>query len=266
MKAVRYHTDLKWLHLYITRWLKAPMQMPDGSLSPRDRGTPQGGVISPLLANIFLHHAFDKWMERMFPNVPFERYADDAITHCTTKEQATEVLEAIRVRLKECGLELHPEKTRIVYCKDADRKGSHEYEKFDFLGFTFRPRMSKSRYGKFFTNFTPAIGDKAIKRIKKEIRSWQIHLRSDKELDDLASMFNPKVQGWINYYGKFYISMMYPYLRNIEFDLIRWAMRKYKGLRRHRERAKFWLGRVARREPRLFAHWKLGLMSPPLAE
>lgn len=262
MKAVRYHTDLKWLHLYISRWLKAPMQMPDDSLSPRDRGTPQGGVISPLLANIFLHHAFDSWMARTFPKVPFERYADDAITHCTTEEQAKEVLEAIRARLKECGLELHPEKTRIVYCKDADRKGSHEYEKFDFLGFTFRPRLSKSRYGNVFVNFSPAIGDKAIKRIKKEIRSWKIHLRSDKELEDLARMFNPKVQGWINYYGTFYISAMYPYLCNIEGDLIGWAKRKYKGLKGHRKRAKYWLGQVARRTPKLFAHWRLGLVSP----
>jgi len=171
-------------------------------------------------------------------------------------------LEAIRKRLEECGLDLHPEKTKIVYCKDVDREGSHEHESFDFLGYTFRPRLSKNKYGKTFVNFTPAISNKAANGIRKEIRSWNIHLRSDKNLTDLARMFNVQVQGWVNYYGRYYKSAMYPFLRNIEAYLIRWATRKYKRLRRHRRRAKYWLGRIRRREPNLFVHWRLGLGSP----
>ena len=172
------------------------------------------------------------------------------------------MLEAIRIRLKECGLELHPEKTKIVYCKDVDRKGSYEHESFNFLGYTFRPRLSKNKYGKNFVNFTPAISQQAANRIRKEIRSWKIHLRSDKNIMDLARMFNAQVQGWVNYYGRYYKSAMYPFLRNIERFLIRWATRKYKRLRGHKRRAKYWLGSVRKREPRLFVHWRMGLGSP----
>jgi len=261
MKAVRFHTKEKWIHLYVERWLKAPLQQKDGQLVERGKGTPQGGVISPLLANIFMHHAFDKWMERHFPYVKFERFADDVLAHCQSQKQAEKVLEAIRKRLKECGLELHPEKTKIVYCKDADRKGSHEHESFDFLGYTFRPRLSKNKHGKTFVNFTPAISNKAANRIRKEIRSWKMHLRSDKNLTDLAKMFNAHVQGWVNYYGRYYKSAMYPFLRNMERYLIRWATRKYKRLRGHKKRARYWLGRICQREPNLFVHWKLGLGS-----
>lgn len=261
MKAVRFHTKEKWIHLYVERWLKAPLQQKDGQLVKRDKGTPQGGVISPLLANIFMHHAFDKWMERHFPYVKFERFADDVLAHCQSLKQAEKVLEAIRKRLKECGLELHPEKTKIVYCKDADRKGSHEHESFEFLGYTFRPRLSKNKHGKTFVNFTPAISNKAANRIRKEIRSWRMHLRSDKNLTDLARMFNAHVQGWVNYYGRYYKSAMYPFLRNMERYLIRWATRKYKRLRGHKKRATYWLGRIRRREPNLFVHWRLGLGS-----
>ncbi len=262
MKAVRFHTEEKWIHLYVERWLKASLQEKDGQLIKRDKGTPQGGVISPLLANIFMHHAFDKWIERHFPKVKFERFADDALLHCHSLKQAKKVLEAIKDRLKECGLELHLEKTKIVYCKDVDRKESHDHESFEFLGYTFHPRLSKNRYGKTFVNFTPAISNDAANKIRKEIRSWKIHLRSDKNLTDLARMFNVYVHGWVNYYGRYYKSAMYPFLRNIERNLICWATRKYKRLRGHKRRAKHWLGRVRRREPSLFAHWRLGLGSP----
>ena len=182
--------------------------------------------------------------------------------HCSSKMTAEKVQEAIRVRLKECGLELHLDKTKIVYCKDVDRKGSHEYESFDFLGYTFRPRLSKNRKGKMFVNFTPAISRKAAKRIKKEIRSWKLHLRSDKNIGDLARMFNSVVQGWVNYYGRYYKSAMYPYLRNIEQYLTRWVMRKYKRYQGHKRRARKWLGCVRKREPKLFVHWRIGLGSP----
>lgn len=262
MKAVRFHTDEKWIHLYVERWLKAPLQQDDGTLIKRDRGTPQGGVASPLLANIFMHHAFDDWMKRKFPWVKFERYADDILAHCSSRQQAEKLLEAIRIRLKECGLELHSEKTKIVYCKDADRRGSHKYESFDFLGYTFRPRLSKNKWGKCFVGFSPAISNQAANRIRDEIRSWKIHLRSDKNITDLAKMFNAQVQGWVNYYGKFYKSAMYPFLRNMERNLTRWVTRKYKRFRGHRRRATRWLGRVRKREPNLFVHWKLGLGSP----
>jgi RNA-directed DNA polymerase len=195
LKAVLKHTDLRWVLLYVRRWLEAPLQREDGTLIARDRGTPQGSAISPLLANLFLHYAFDRWMAREFPGCPFERYADDAVIHCATEAQARQVLGALRERMAEVGLELHPDKTRIVYCKDADRRGSHEHERFDFLGYTFRPRLSKSRHGKHFVNFSPAVSDDARKAISLEIRSWHIVRRSDKTLSDLARMFNPIVAG-----------------------------------------------------------------------
>ena len=161
--------------LYIERWLKAPVQEEDGQLVQREKGTPQGGVISPLLANLFLHYAFDRWMaKRSIRKLPFERYADDAIVHCRTEGEAQEVRAAIAARLQECGLELHPEKTKIVYCKDDDRRRTYPNEKFDFLGYTFRPRRSKNRKGKYFINFSPAVSDKAVKAIRAEIRSWNL--------------------------------------------------------------------------------------------
>jgi RNA-directed DNA polymerase len=262
MKAIKFHTDEKWIHLYVERWLKAPIQMKDGELIERTRGTPQGGVASPLLANIFMHHAFDDWMKKQFPAVKFERFADDILTHCSSRKQAEKVLEAIRTRLKECGLELHPDKTKIVYCKDKDRKGSYEHESFNFLGYTFRPRSAKNKMGNIFVGFSPAISNEAATRIKKEIRSWKIHLRSDKNITDLAKMFNAQVQGWVNYYGRYYKSAMYPSLRNMERYLTRWVTRKYKRYKGHKQRAKEWLGRVRKREPKLFVHWRLGLGSP----
>lgn len=261
MKAVRYHTPEKWNQLYVERWLKAPLELENGELIERESGVPQGGVLSPLLANIFMHHAFDEWMKRKHPAIRFERYADDAIAHCSSQEEAEKVLEAIKERLKACGLELNPEKTKIVYCKDEDRKGRYENESFDFLGYTFRPRLSMNRWGKTFVNFTPGISKQAANSVKKEIRSWKIHLRSDKNLTDLARMFNRQVQGWVNYYGRYYKSAMYPILRNIERNLVRWVMRKYKRLKGHKRRAMNWLGRVRKREPNLFVHWKMGLGS-----
>lgn len=262
MKAIRFHTDEKWVHLYVERWLKSPMQKKDGTLIERKLGASQGGSISPLLSNIFMHHVFDDWMRRHFPAVKFERYVDDSVVHCSTLKQAEKLLEAIRARLKECGLELHPEKTKIVYCKDDGRPSSYEHEKFDFLGYTFRARLSKNKYGQTFVNFTPAISNQAAKRIRKEIRSWRLHLRSDKNITDLARMFNAKVQGWINYYGRYYKSAIYPSLKSIERFLVRWVTRKYKRFKGHRKRAKYWLGHVRKREPRLFVHWRIGLGSP----
>jgi len=259
MRAVRKHTDSAWMLLYIDRWLKAPAQLTDGTLVPRQKGTPQGGVISPLLANLFLHYAFDIWMQRTFPQHPFARYADDVVAHCKTESEAWELRCAIAKRLAQCKLELHPDKTRIVYCKDDSRRGHYSNEKFDFLGFTFRPRRSKNRWGKFFIGFIPAVSDQAAKTMRCTMRSWRVHLRSYMALDDLARMFNPVLRGWINYYGSYYKSALYPIFRHLDRSLTRWAVRKFKKLRDHRRRATHWLRRIARREPNLFAHWQLGV-------
>ncbi len=257
MRAVRHHTQEKWVLLYIERWLRAEVQLPDGSLQQRERGTPQGGVVSPLLANLFLHYTFDAWMQRTYPQIPFERYADDAVCHCRSKEEAEDLRAALERRFADCRLELHPEKTKIVYCKDDDRRLEYPCTSFDFLGYTFRPRRSKNRWGKYFINFSPAISNKAAKAIRQEVRGWRLQLRSDKDLDDLARMFNAVIRGWINYYGAFYKSALYPALLHIDRKLARWATRKFKRLRRHRRRAEQWLRRVARRQPGLFAHWRL---------
>ena len=257
MRAVRKHTDCPWVLLYIERWLRAPVQMADGSLVGRERGTPQGGVVSPTLANLFLHYAFDMWMRRTHPDIPFERYADDAICHCRTEEQAVALRAALEKRFADCGLTLHPDKTKIVYCKDDDRRGNHLTHKFDFLGYTFRPRLARRRAGKIGVSFSPAVSDKALKAIRQTVRRWSLHQRSDKALEDLARMFNSHIRGWINYYGRFYPSALYPTLRHIDAILARWAERKFKSLRRHKTRAIHWLERIARSQTRLFAHWAL---------
>ena len=259
-RAVAHHTDVPWLRLYISRWLRAPVQMSDGTLEPRTRGTPQGGVISPLLANLFLHYAFDVWMRRTFPQCPFERYADDGVVHCRTKAEAQAVVEAIRGRFAQCHLELHPTKTRIVYCKDDGRPGEYEHVQFDFLGYTFQPRLAKNRWGKFFVSFLPAISTKAAKAIRKTIRDWRLSTRwSNHRLEDLARFVNPVVRGWMNYYGRFYRSWCVQVLRHLDEALAAWVRRKFKRFRRRERASVHWLGRIARREPHLFVHWQLGI-------
>jgi RNA-directed DNA polymerase len=257
LRAVRKHTDCPWVLLYVERWLKAPVQLEDGTLEPRERGTPQGSVISPLLSNLFLHYTFDRWMARNHPDVPFERFADDALCHCVSEAQAKILKEALETRFAECGLQLHPEKTKIVYCKDDDRRGNSKNESFDFLGYSFRARRSKNRFGKFFVNFSPGVSNAATKAIREEIRRWQLRCRIDKWIDDLARMFNPVIRGWITYYGRYYKSALYPTFRYLDQCLANWAMAKYKRLRRHRQRAGHWVSKTALRDPRLFAHWPL---------
>lgn len=257
MKAVRWHTDDKWVLLYIERWLKAPISMMDGTQVYPEKGTPQGGVASPLLANLFLHYAFDKWMERENPAIPFERYADDVVCHCESGTQAEELREQLTKRMSEVGLELHPEKTKIVYCKDSNRSEKFNCISFDFLGYTFRPRRSKNKQGKFFISFAPAISNEAAKAIRKISRNWCWSRWTNKDLEDLASMFNPVMQGWINYYGRFCGSALNPTLLCLNYRLVIWATRKYKRFRGHRRRAAQWLDRIARREPNMFAHWSV---------
>jgi RNA-directed DNA polymerase len=259
MRAVRKHAPEKWVVLYVERWLKAPAQNEQGQLTTREKGTPQGGVASPLLANLFLHYGFDAWMARKNPSIPFERYADDAIVHCRTKKEAESLREAIILRMAECGLELNLQKTKIVYCQDADRRGTHEHEKFTFLGYEFRPRRARNHRGKYFVSFLPAISAKAAKAIREEIRGWKLQLRSDKSLEDLARMFNPILRGWMQYYGKYYRSMLHPVFRPLNRRLVRWACRKYKKLRDHQRRATHWLRRISIRSAQLWAHWQIGV-------
>lgn len=244
--------------LYIERWLKAPVQVRDGTLIPRVSGTPQGGVVSPLLANILLHLAFDTWMRDVYPDVPFERYADDVIVHCRTGAQAQEVRQSIEARLTRCKLSIHPQKTKVVYCKDSNRLGSYSVESFGFLGFTFRPRLSRNRRGVYFVSFSPAISRRAATTIRQRLRrSWRVSRRTGMDLDDLARLLNPALRGWIHYYGAFRRSALYPILRSLDRALVRWAMRKYKRFKWAPLKAERWLRRVRTRQPQLFAHWCL---------
>jgi group II intron reverse transcriptase/maturase len=257
IRAVRRHTTSSWVLLYIKRWLSAPAQLSDGSLIERTAGTPQGGVISPLLANLYLHYAFDLWMVRTFPDIPFERYADDVICHCRGEEQATRLKVAVEQRFASCYLELHPAKTKVVFCKDDRRRQDHPQVQFDFLGFGFQPRVVKMRSGEMFVGFTPAISSKSAKSIRQTVRAWRLHLRSGSAIEDLAKEVNPVVRGWINYYGSFYRSALYQVFDHLDTYLVRWAMRKYKGLRRRELRTRDWLRKVKRLQPALFAHWAL---------
>lgn len=260
MKAVRHHTSCKWVTLYIERWLTAAIVMPDGQVIGRSRGTPQGGVISPLLANLFLHYAFDSWMARQFAQIPFCRYADDGPLHCRSKQQAHYLLAALKTRFKECGLELHPQKAKVVYCRDIHRRQEHDNIQFDFLSYTFRPRRSKDRHGRVFVNFTPGISRAAAKAIRQTVRRWRLQLKSDKSIEDLGRMFGPEIRGWVNYYCRFYRSAFAPVARHLNWVLARWVMRKFKRFRGHRSRAIQWLRRLARRQPGIFPHWQAGFV------
>ena len=260
MKALRHHTDCKWTLLYIKRWLTAPMQLEHGELRKRDKGTPQGGVVSPLLANLFLHYAFDRWMGTHFPKLPFCRYADDGLIHCRSLKQAQYVKKMLAQRLESCGLELHPEKTKVVYCQDIHRQGEYEHIQFDFLGYTFRPRKSKDRYGRVFVNFTPAMSRAAGKEIRQTVRSWRLQLKSDKSIKDLSKMFGPVIHGWINYYCRFHPSAFQVTANHLDIAMTRWAMRKFKRLRGHRRWAKHWIGKIAHQQPYLFPHWRKGFV------
>ncbi len=257
MKAVTHHTRNKWILLYIERWLNASFQQNDGTLVERTKGTPQGGVISPVLANLFLHYVFDKWVERNYPQNPFCRYADDGITHCRTEAEAKIMLKALDGRFKECGLELHPGKTKIVYCKDDNRRGEYSDTSFDFLSYTFRPRKVKSKTGQVFTGFSPAIADKAKKRISKTIRGWKLQKWSSQCIEDIAIALNPVIRGWINYYGHFYKSELLKIAKKIDFALMKWAKKKFRKMKRSYGKSRNYLKRLKMQEPRLFVHWHL---------
>jgi RNA-directed DNA polymerase len=263
-RALKKHTDCEWVLLYIDRWLKAPMRHPDGALEQRSKGTPQGGVVSPLLMNLFLHYVFDKWMAVHEPRLPFARYADDAVVHCSTLRDAERLQVVLEQRFRECHLELHPEKSKIVCCKGHVPWVDYPVNKFEFLGYEFRLRTAVNRQGRKFVQFMPAISPSSAKAIRKEIRSWRIQNRSDKSIDDLSRMFGAKLRGWINYFGHFYKSALYPTFYNLNRKLVKWATRKFKKLRRRPRRAHYWLGAVAKRQPNLFAHWQLLGLRPAI--
>lgn len=260
LRAVRKHCYTAWVLLYIERWLKAPMQTKEGTLVARNRGTPQGGVVSPLLANLFLHYAIDAWMRRDLRSVRCCRYADDGVIHCKSQAQAQLALRKLGARLRDCGLELHPEKTRIVYCRDVNRQSdNYPTIQFTFLGYTFRPRKAVDKYGRVYVNFSPGVSREALIDMRRKVRSWHIQLKSDMDLDDISNLFNPVLRGWANYYGRFYPSAMKPVWRQLNDYLVRWMQRKYKRLSRGVIRASRALGRLAETAPKSFVHWELGI-------
>jgi len=257
MRAVKKHATEKWVLLYVERWLKAPVQLPNGEIESRTMGTPQGGVISPLLANLFLHYAFDHWMQSTYPSNPFERYADEAVVHCNTEAEAVKLKSEIAKRLEQCGLELHPEKTKIVYCKDANRTEDYKRHSFDFLGFCFRPRPLRNRHGQYFVNFSPAIAPKAKKAIFSEIRQRCLHKRSDLSVKELANILNPVVRGWIEYYGAFFQSELLFLAHHLDKLIYRWVIRKYKKQGSNFKKADNWVKRIKSAKPNYFVHWSL---------
>jgi RNA-directed DNA polymerase len=262
LRAVDKHTDCRWVRLYIERWLKAPFQRADGVQIARERGTPQGGCVSAVLANLFLHYVFDQWMVRSYPHLPFARYADDAVVHCRTQAEAEQFKTALQERLRECQLELHPEKTQIVCCNVKRQGGNGIAKKFTFLGYEFRPRRVCSRQGKLFVSFTPAISPHAAKSIRQRIRQWRLNLQTSRTLEEIAHEVNPIVRGWITYYGAYNRSSLYPILRHIDHHLVKWVKRKYKKRGRYFKRAKNWLGKTAQHRPELFIHWQFGAAFP----
>jgi len=261
LKAVCKHTESPWVRLYINRWLKAPMQLSNGERQERDQGTPQGGVISPLLANLYLHYVFDKWLEKHYPKMPWCRYADDGLVHCHSEAEAKQMLTVLGQRFNQCGLELHPVKTKIVYCKDGSRKGNYENIEFDFLGYTFRRRTSwNRRRNSLFVNFTPAVSQAALKSMRLKIRKLRVRMATNLSIAQLARWLNPIIHGWIAYYGVYCRSALYAMCRHINKALVKWARRKYKSLRRHKIKAAQFVERIAKQSPFMFAHWRAGMI------
>jgi len=237
MRVVRRHVEEPWICMYVESWLKAPFVLKNGEVIERNSGTPQGGVISPVLANMFLHYVFDMWMKRNFPQALFERYADDGVVHCKTKEEALYIKECLAKRFAECKLELHPTKTRIVYCKDKDRTRDEELIEFDFLGYTFKAVHIKCKDGKIRSNFIASVSKASAKIFRDKIKSLEIHKKTGCKIDIIAEILNPMLRGWINYFGKYNPSAMKYTLQCTERRLVKWAMCKYKKFRGHRQRA-----------------------------
>lgn len=260
MKAVRKHVTESWIILYVERWLKAPMQKSDGTQIEKTRGTAQGGVISPLLSNLFLHYAFDTWMKREHAELLWCRYADDGLVHCKTQQQAEALLQALTKRFLECELELHPDKTQIVYCKDGARRKDYPNTSFKFLGYTFRARLCKNtKRNSMFMNFTPAVSKEAVKAMRAKTKKCNWRNRTELSLVDIAQRYNPVLQGWLNYYGRYTRSELYSVWRHFNKTLVAWAMRKYKRLKGHKTKASIFIEGISVKRPDLFAHWRAGM-------
>ena len=257
IEMVKRHTNEQWIVLYIERWLKTPFKMQDGTIVERPAGTPQGGVISPVLANLFMHYVFDDFMSKEFPNIPWVRYADDGALNCVSIKQAKHIIKVLDKRFKLFGLELNLDKTKIVYCQDDNRKGNYENTSFDFLGYTFRKRIARKKTGELFVSFLPAMSDKAQKEIRKIIRGWRLQDKTSKNLKEIGEKINPQIQGWINYYSQYYKTAIYNILRYINRCLIKWVRRKYRN-KNSRKRATKWLDKIAKENSNIFAHWKFG--------
>ena len=258
LRAVRKHVKCKWALLYIERWLKAPMELEDGTRVERTRGTPQGGVVSPVLANLFMHYAFDAWMTREHPDLPWCRYADDGLVHCRTEAEAASMKAALGTRLAECQLEMHPDKTKVVYCKDGRRRGEYSNTKFDFLGYCFRPKAAKNRKrNEVFVGFGPQVSATSLKAMRQRIRELNLRKRTHIRLADIAREINPILQGWLNYYGRYTPTAMYPLWKYVNATLVAWAMRKYKRYARRKIQASQMIGAIANKRRRLFVHWHL---------
>jgi group II intron reverse transcriptase/maturase len=252
LRAVRKNVTCPWALLYIERWLTVPMEHEDGTRIERSRGTPQGGVVSPILSNLFMHYTFDLWMQRAHPNLRWCRYADDGLVHCQTEQEAQALKADLQARLAECRLELHPTKTKIVYCKDGKRTGTYPNVKFDFLGYEFRPRMVLgSRSGRLYCGYTPAVSPSALKAMRSAIRDLNIRRTTQVSLVDIARQINPLLRGWIAYYGRYTPSALYPMFRHVNRTLLKWAMRKYKRFKAHKIRASHFLQRLAACRSRL---------------
>jgi RNA-directed DNA polymerase len=259
MKVVERHTKQQWIMMYIKRWIETPFQDETGTLLPRERGTMQGGVISPLLANMFLHYVFDIWMGKHYPNSPFARYADDAVIHCHTENEAREIKISLEERFRQCKLEINQEKTKIIYCKNTNRKGDYSEVKFDFLGYTFRPRKALNRKMKVcFLNFELAASQKSLKAMRQQIRIWKLHHRTNAEIEQLAKLVNPFMRGWINYYTLFNKRETFYSQKHLNDALVKWAQWKYKKFKRSPKKAWDWLREVAKQQPTLFVHWQHG--------
>ena len=257
LKAVAHVMESKWVQMYVARWLQMPIQTKEGDLISRQgKGTPQGGVISPLLANLYLHYSLDLWLTKHYPEARFVRYADDVVIHCNSKRQAEEVLAAVKVRLSEVKLQIKEEKTRIAYCKDYRRKATHEVVKFEFLGFSYQPRSRQSkRDGKSFMAFAAEISPSNQKKIKEVIREEPIWKHTHIQMEDIAACFNDKVRGWIGYYGKYSIKRLRLALQGIDNRLVQWIRRKFK-LGRRKAVAK--LKVIKQINPTMFYHWTKG--------
>lgn len=257
MKAVRTHIREDWILLYVERWLTAQFEAEDGTRVLRQSGTPQGGVVSPLLMNLFMHYAFDYWMKRDYPQCLFARYADDAVVHCRSQKQAEAMMQFIASRLEECGLTIHPEKSKILYCKHSRRAGTYPNVQFTFLEFTFRPRKALNKQNQPFTSFLPGASDDALKRMRQTVRGWKLHRQTSVKLADLAQQYNPTIRGWLQYYGTFYRTAMHELSQYIDRKLGQWARRKYKTLLKRKQRSEEWLIKMKKAVPLMFYHWSV---------